>query len=134
MEKGKFIYHIATVSDLKTRTVNGMYTPAGFENDGFIHCTGEPETCLLVLDDYFSALAKDHTILVLEIDTARLNAEVKFEAPAPIEGGGKSHIKPGILFPHIYGSMNIDAVCRAGVAEMKSGKFVWPENFEEIRI
>jgi uncharacterized protein (DUF952 family) len=134
MEKEKPIYHIVTVEDLKANTSAGMYTPVGFENDGFIHCTGEQETCLLVLGDYFSNLAADHTILILEIDTARVQAEVKFEAPAPIEGGGTAHIKEGVLFPHIYGSLNIDAVCRAGITEMKDGKFVWPETFEDIRL
>lgn len=49
-----------------------------------------------MLERYFAG--RDDLVL-LEIDPARLRAELKYE-PAP----------DGELFPHVYGPLNIDAV------------------------
>lgn len=133
MEKENTIYHIVTLNDLKTQTKNNYYKPRNFEKDGFIHCTEGISTSLLVLEDYFAEASKSNVILILEIDKTKLKSEIKFEPPAPIPGGGTNHIKDGILFPHIYGSLNIDAVIGAGEAERIENKFVWPSDFEGIR-
>ncbi len=129
MDKEIVIYHIVTLDDLISNTKGDYYTPSGFDKDGFIHCTGEQSTTLLVLEDYFSVVADQKEILVLEIDAARVTSEVKYEAPAPIEGGGTSHIKEGVFFPHIYGSLNLDAVTGAGKVERVEGLFRWPSEF-----
>ncbi len=115
----KTIYHITTKKDLRACTKDGNYIPEGFDRDGFIHCTGEPSVTLLVLKDYFTTAAETEEILVLEIDTTLLESEVKFEAPAPLPVADTSHIKEAVLFPHIYGPVNINAVSRAGNAELK---------------
>ncbi|MBP7737642.1 MAG: DUF952 domain-containing protein [Spirochaetes bacterium] len=133
MEKKSVIYHIVTLDDLVSNIMGEYYTPAGFDKDGFIHCTAERSTTLLVLEDYFSAVADQKDILVLEIDVASVGSEVKYEAPAPIEGGGTSHIKEGALFPHIYGNLNLDAVTGAGKVEWSGGRFLWPSLFQDIK-
>jgi uncharacterized protein (DUF952 family) len=124
------IYHLVTESDFQALGKNTMYVPALFEQDGFIHCTAEPDTLLAVANDYFVEV--EEPVLVLVIDLQRVNAEVKFEPPAPIAGGGESHLQEGLLFPHIYGSLNLDAVVKVGSLEKKNGQFFWPKNFQRF--
>ena len=126
------IYHIVTLNELKTQTKGNHYKPLNFDQDGFIHCTAEISTSLLVLEDYFVETSKSNVILILEIDTSKLEPIVKYEPPAPIPGGGTGHLKDDILFPHIYGSINIDSVIGCGKAERIDNAFVWPEKFDEI--
>jgi uncharacterized protein (DUF952 family) len=123
----KQIYHLATESDFCTLTKDNIYIPTLYEQDGFIHCTGEPDTLLTVANDYFASV--EEPVLTLVIEVARLTAEVKFEPPAPIAGGGVSHVREGLLFPHIYGPLNVDAVTGVGVLTKEAGQFGWPEKF-----
>ena len=69
----------------------------------------------------------------MQIDIAKLKVEVKFEPPAPIPGAGTSHLEHAILFPHIHGKLNMDAVTGVGKAEKADGKFVWPKNFDDMK-
>jgi len=133
MENKNVIYHIVTLNDLKNQIINNHYKPNTFENDGFIHCTHEKSTTLLVLEDYFVEVSKKNIILILEIDTTKLKSEVKYEPPAPIQNTGTSHIMEGILFPHIYGSINIDAIIGTGKVERVNNKFSWPVIFNDIK-
>lgn len=132
MESQKIIYHIVTVHDLKTRTVDGCYKPANFDECGFIHCAAGKDTALLVLKDYFSGISDADEILILEIDVAKLKSGVQYEPPAPIQGGGSSHLEAMEMFPHIYGLLNIDAVLRAGKVERVDGGFIWPRHFAAV--
>ena len=107
---------------MKDSTSDGFYKPTNFDNDGFIHCTADRESSLCVLADYFSGIPDNEIILILKIDADKLNAEVRYEPPAPVAGTGMTqHIKDDILFPHIYGELNIDAVAGIGKVE-KSGE------------
>ncbi|MEW6515392.1 MAG: DUF952 domain-containing protein [candidate division FCPU426 bacterium] len=128
---GNVIYHILTRSDLKESVKNNSYQPARYESDGFIHCAADPATSLQVLEDYFAGLAESREILILEIDVTRVKAEVKFEAPAPVAGLGPGHADKHVLFPHIYGLLNLDAVVGIGKAARTGDAFVWPETFED---
>jgi uncharacterized protein (DUF952 family) len=67
------------------------------EEEGFIHCATETQLPG-VLDRYYRGL--EHTLVLLEIDPARLGAEVRYEPSG------------GDLFPHIYGPIPIDAVLK----------------------
>lgn len=63
-------------------------------------------------------------LVLLVIDEARVQAEVRWEAPAGEPAAG---ISAADLFPHIYGPLNLDAVMR--VVDLKAdsgGKFVLP--------
>lgn len=119
------IYHLVVES--KFQAEGNEYLPARFGLDGFIHCTGDPETVLAVANDYFSAV--EEPVLVLIIETAKVIAEVRFEPPAPVEGGGTSHLEQAQLFPHIYGPLNMDAVTGIGVLQKIDGQYRWPERF-----
>lgn len=121
------IYHIAAESEFRARSVADAYTPHRFAEDGFIHCTAGPERLLQVANDYFSQVTEP--VVVVEIDTAKLRAELRMEPPIPIAGGGQEHLQTGALFPHIYGPLNLDAV--AGVGRLwrnqAVGAWQWPQ-------
>jgi len=99
------IYHLVTKSELRTQAKGDTYLPTRFGQDGFIHCTGDPDTVLAVANDYFSSV--EEPVLVLVIETAKVTAAVRFEPPAPVEGSGTSHLEGAQLFPHIYGPLNL---------------------------
>ena len=130
------IYHIVPESEFKAGIAGNNYTPSRFEEDGFVHCTAGRETSLLVAKDYYSAFlgADAAPLLLLQIDTTKLTATVKFEAPAPIAGGGSEHLENETLFPHIYGTVNLDAVVGNGRLQPNNNHFLWPSTFPPLTI
>ena len=121
------IYHLLLEKDYNRHLGAATYLPDRFDEDGFIHCTGDKEALLRVANDYF--LGVNERVLVLAIEAARLTAEVRFEPPAPIEGAGTSHLQGAALFPHIYGPLNLDAVVGVGVLPMSGKAYAWPTRF-----
>ena len=127
------IYHIVPESEFKAGIAGNSYTPARFEEDGFVHCTAGRETSLLVAKDYYRPFLESDAaepLLLLQIDTTKLTATVKFEAPAPIAGGGSEHLENETLFPHIYGVVNLDAVVGNGRLLPNGDHFLWPTTFK----
>ncbi len=124
------IYHLVTRDEFLHSIAGEKYAPPSIAHDGFLHCSGDPETALRVLEDYFAS--ERRPILVLRIDVERVEAEVRFEAPAPLPGAGTTHLRPGTLFPHVYGPLDLSAV--TGVATVARGAhgFRWPESFEPL--
>lgn len=90
------IYHITTAEEWKQANINGFYEAASLETEGFIHCSTETQV-KGVLERYFKGKTN---LLKLVIDTDKLTAELRFE-PAP---------SINEEFPHIYGTLNLDAV------------------------
>jgi uncharacterized protein (DUF952 family) len=84
--------------------------------DGYLHCSSA-EQVPGTLAKWYSAL---DSVIVVTVDTTRLDSELKWEPNAV-----------GELFPHIYGPIVPEAV--AGVAEMRrdsTGAFVAIEKGE----
>lgn len=102
------IYHLVPSSEYQQQIQDNLYRPTRFEQDGFIHCTGDMETLIKVANDYFATISD--TLLMLVIDTHRLEADLKFEPPEPIAGGSTAHLVEGLLFPHVYGPLNLEAI------------------------
>lgn len=124
------VYHIAIKENFIQETNKNSYKPDYLLSDGFIHCTGDPDTTLVVLGDYFQQVTKE--IILIEIEINRLTAVIKYEKPAPISGGATNHIKEGLLFPHIYGALNLDSIVGAAIIEKRDETFVWPDKFEPL--
>ena len=94
------IYHMTTEASYAVDDADGGYKPDYFDEEGFIHTCAEPEWVERIGARVFPA---DADILLLEVDTARVRAEIIVEA-------AKDH-----WFPHIFGSLNRDAVLRSSV-------------------
>lgn len=126
----RIVYHIALKDSFIHACIKNSYQPDDFASVGFIHCSGEPETTMLVLEDYFHQATDE--ILILKIASNKLTSTIKFEEPAPSKNAGTSHIKERLLFPHIYGPLNLDAIIGAAIVKKKSEIYIWPEEFIHI--
>ena len=91
------LLHLATAAEWEAGQRDGRYTPRRFAADGFVHCCDDLETLRAVARAY----AHEPRLLVIELDEAALDVEVKREAPAPPDGK---------RFPHVYGSIPLAAV------------------------
>ncbi len=121
------IYHIVTAADYRKNVIGNMYAPESLVREGFIHCTSGKDTTLLVMEDFFSNVSG--TIYLLKIITNAVIAPVRFEDAAPSPEGGSRHLEVKSVFPHIYGSLNLDAVESIGVVGRSGDKFLWPDFF-----
>ncbi len=74
----------------------GEYRAASLATEGFIH-TSCPEQVLQVANRFYRDTPD---LLLLWIDPQRLQAPLRYEA------------SDGEIYPHIYGSLNLDSVMR----------------------
>jgi uncharacterized protein (DUF952 family) len=90
------IFHITTPDAWAAAKAQGSYTADSFATEGFIHCS-EQRQLAWVVQTHFPGRTG---LLLLRIDPARLDAEVRYEN---LEGGSE-------LFPHVYGAIPVSAV------------------------
>ncbi len=107
------IYHLTPADYFHRQPENSPYRPESLATEGFIHCTSGLDTLLEIANAFFASLAAD--LLVLEIDPTRLSAPLKFEpAVSPALVNPRTFIpEPDLLFPHIYGPLNRQAIARS---------------------
>jgi len=91
------IVHITHRDDWALAQLSGEYCPGSLSKEGFIHCS-KPGQAAYVAETFY---AGHHGLVLLVIDPDRLQAELRWEPGAD---------KPDEIFPHIYGSLNLDAV------------------------
>ncbi len=94
------IFHILRRDEWERALRSGSYAPASLRDEGFIHCS-TVEQAAATADLFFRGQSD---LLILSIDEARLAAPLKCEAPAGDDA------RPAMLFPHIHGPLNLDAV------------------------
>ncbi|MEM7016925.1 MAG: DUF952 domain-containing protein [Pseudomonadota bacterium] len=124
------IYHIVTEPDFLSRHDGEIYRPANLPQDGFVHCSSQA-SAVPVANDYYTDV--EGRLLLLEIAPAQLTAETKYEAPAPIPGGGTDHLKTATQFPHVYGPIELKAITRVGVLNKRAAGYAWPTYFESLQ-
>ncbi len=91
------IYHLVQDGYLRAQPPDRPYTPAGFAREGFIHCTRGEAQLTIVANRYYET--EPDTLRVLVIDEDAVRSEIKYEPGAD-----------GVLYPHIYGPLNRDAI------------------------
>jgi uncharacterized protein (DUF952 family) len=93
------IYHVATLADWRAAEESGSYTTSTYgrtlAEEGFIHAARHDQVPV-VRDRYYADVAEP--LLVLEIETDRLDAEVRDE-----QVGDE-------VYPHVYGPIPTSAV------------------------
>ncbi len=124
------IYHLTSGSELRAGCTSDAYAPARLPEDGFVHCSEGVDVTLAVASDYFVSL--DEPLFVLEIDPSKLAAQLRFEAPAPIPGGGRQHPEDAETFPHVYGPIERVAIRAVGRLEKDGRRYRWPERFVSL--
>jgi uncharacterized protein (DUF952 family) len=123
----EIIYHIVSSADFKSYVIGSMYAPESLFKNGFIHCASREEDTLLIAEDYFDKI--EGSVYLIKIIVDAVLAPVRFEESSFSLSAGKKHPESGVLFPHIYGSLNLDAVEGLGVIRRSGDKFLWPETF-----
>jgi uncharacterized protein (DUF952 family) len=107
----KIIYHLTPADYYNSLPAEQPYRPREFDRDGFIHCTTGEERLLLVADTLYRRVPGE--FLLLMIDERKVTSPVKYENSG------------GILFPHIYGALNRDAIVRVvAVGRREDGTFL----------
>ena len=86
----------------------GTYAPASLDTEGFVHCTGDDATLLVVANAFYRGVPGD--MVVLTLDPGRLAAAVRWEAPAHPNPDATPPVGDGPLFPHVYGPLERGAV------------------------
>jgi uncharacterized protein (DUF952 family) len=123
VHSAQLVYHLTPRSEFLGGIEGEAYSPPRLALDGFVHCATR-EVTLSVARDYFAGLAEP--LLVLGIEPGRLRAELRYEAPAPIAGGGTAHLAEASLFPHVYGPIDLIAISGVGVLARDGDAYVWP--------
>ena len=90
------IYHVAKIEEWKASADRNDYYPFDYEREGFIHCSFSYQL-EGVLERYYQ---DEKAVLILTIDENTLISKVEAEL---------SELKNEI-YPHIYGSINKDAI------------------------
>ncbi|MDV9189994.1 DUF952 domain-containing protein [Streptomyces sp. SR27] len=92
------LLHVVPLADWSASPAvpDAPYAPASLAAEGFVHCSPDESAALAIADAHYRDAAGP--LLVLVIDETRLSGEVRHE------GSG------GVLFPHVYGPIERDAV------------------------
>ena len=115
------IYHITTRSAWQEARERGDYRADSLQTEGFIHCSTEVQ----VVPVYKKFYKGQSDLLVLVIEPALLTSELKWEAPSG--GTPPPGVSEGVLFPHVYGPINLDAVTQPlDFWEDADGNFSFP--------
>jgi uncharacterized protein (DUF952 family) len=91
------IYHIAERERWRSTPPGGYYAPPSLDTEGFIHFS-DAEQVIRVANRFYRG---QPDLLLLAVDPGRLEAELRYEQPAP---------EVSERFPHLYGPLNLDAV------------------------
>jgi uncharacterized protein (DUF952 family) len=68
-------------------------------------------------------------LILLCIDESKLQSALKWEAPAHPEGHDPKIIDEQLLFPHVYGTINLDAVAKVvDMPKNDDGLYRLPDN------
>jgi uncharacterized protein (DUF952 family) len=100
------IYHVITEKDWNEQKNDTSIEVPSLQTEGFIHCCTKSQLSG-VLDRYFKGIMD---LLILELDTTKIEAEVRFEKSTNEE-----------LFPHVYGAINKSAIVRTYSLEEWNG-------------
>lgn len=91
-----YIYHITTGQQWSEALKKGHYDSDTLETEGFIHCSTEPQVAG-VLERYYQGKTG---LVKLKINKSKIERPLVFELAGSINE----------VFPHIHGSLNINAV------------------------
>ena len=105
------IIHVATPEAWAEAHASGAYVPERFAAERFIHCCSR-EQLDGVLAEHFVGRTE---LLLLMVDTAKLDAEVRVERAA----NGQS-------YPHIYGPIGVASVTKAVSITATEGVWALP--------
>ncbi|MCL4396284.1 MAG: DUF952 domain-containing protein [Chloroflexi bacterium] len=88
-------FHLVPADYFDSLDAQADYAPFDFSREGFIHCTDGNAEMARTANRYYRSTPGAHYYLY--IDKAKVRAPVRYDDPAR-------------LYPHIYGTLNRDAI------------------------
>jgi uncharacterized protein (DUF952 family) len=125
------VYHLTPASYYHRQPQDHPYQTETLAEEGFIHCTAGVEKLVEIADLYFANFPDE--LLALEIDPSQLTSPLLFEPPitpvqADISPAKQAISDPNILFPHIYGPIDRQAIVKCVVLQRdQAGQWQMPE-------
>ena len=112
------ILHIVKRGEWETAIQKGEYAPASLQTEGFIHCS----TVEQVVETANLFYHGQRDLVVVCLDEGHLSARLRYEPAVRV-----SYERRGLLFPHLYGALNLDAVSEVLAFPCNAeGRFVLP--------
>lgn len=99
------IVHITSRQDWQLAKAQGIYRSDSLETEGFIHCSTLDQV-IPVANAFYRGRAD---LVLLCIDVEQVRSPIKVEPPIQ-PGTSQPDIHSNDCYPHIYGSLNLDAV------------------------
>jgi uncharacterized protein (DUF952 family) len=107
------IYHITDKASWQKSLEDGLYRPAAFSSDGFIHCSKFSQ----VIDVANRFYSSQKCLILLAINNSLVKSKIVEENS---EGGNE-------LFPHLYGPLEVNSVYAiADLNPNEDGVFIFP--------
>ena len=122
MKSEPFILHLASNASWLAAAKEGVYHADSLSTEGFIHCSTASQ-----IEDVANAFYhSQHGLVILVIDTDNLTSELKWEPP--VHPNPERAAKIGdVLFPHVYGPINVKAVVKVvNLEPAEDGTFFLP--------
>ncbi|HRH08946.1 MAG TPA: DUF952 domain-containing protein [Bacteroidia bacterium] len=117
----KYIYHIALKKDLLLAFKIGYYQADSLNSEGFLHCSTQEE----LINTANRIFINKRDLCLLELESAKIEAKTIYENTS----GGS------ILYPHIYGKLNLNAIHQCYRFEPdESGKYNFPGPSDTITL
>ncbi|ALF56211.1 hypothetical protein ACX27_01630 [Nostoc piscinale CENA21] len=113
-----FLLHITQRLQWQQAQAQNIYVAESLSKEGFIHCSKIAQI-IPVANRFFY---NQQELVILLIDSQKVKAEIRYEAA-----------ETGEIFPHIYGSLNIDAVAQViDFASGVNGYFDLPKQLQDL--
>jgi uncharacterized protein (DUF952 family) len=100
------IYHITSHAAWTEAQAAGAYTAPSLATEGFIHCS-TLEQVIPVANNFYKGQSG---LCLLVIDETRLTSTLQWEPPSG--GAPPPGVAEGLMFPHVYGPIALEAVVR----------------------
>jgi uncharacterized protein (DUF952 family) len=115
------IYHITSASHWQKALELGVYQADSLQTEGFIHCSTQAQVSKVANAFYRG----QKQLIVLEIAPEKLHSPLHWESPLHPDGGILPSLEVYEKFPHIYGTINPEAVIRVIALELEpNGSFI----------
>jgi release factor glutamine methyltransferase len=89
-----YLIHLCLEEEWQAAQDQGIFKSKSLEHEGFIHCS-QPHQILQVANRFYLGIPG---LVLLWVDPQKITSDIRWEAA------------DGVLFPHIYGPINLDAV------------------------
>lgn len=119
MPESGTVLHLLPLASYQAEAGQHIGSPT-LGSHGFLHCSPDAATTLAVANALYPAVTEP--MVAIELDTGLLSAPLRWEAAQP---GPPPGVDANVLFPHLYGPINRNAITRVYLARRDcAGRYV----------